>query len=77
MFKGSMMLGDFSQDQLGCFRPVLGWADYRTPIDNLYMASGTCHPSGGCTCAPGYNCAGIITDDLKIKKWWSPISMSI
>lgn len=38
-------------------RPVPGWADYRTPIENLFMCGSACHPGPGVTCVPGYNSA--------------------
>ena len=36
-------------------RPVAGYADYRTPIENLFMCGSACHPGPGITCIPGYN----------------------
>ena len=36
-------------------RPIPGWSDYRTPIENLYMCGASCHPGPGISCIPGYN----------------------
>jgi phytoene dehydrogenase-like protein len=36
-------------------RPVAGWANYRTPIENLYLCGSACHPGPGVTGVPGYN----------------------
>jgi phytoene dehydrogenase-like protein len=71
MYKGSMMLGATSPDQMGIFRPFPNIKPYRAPdIEGLYMCGGHNHPMGGITGAPGYNCANAIADDFKIKKWW-------
>jgi len=75
LFKGCWLMGDITQDQMGIFRPFHGYSPYKTPVDNLYMCGACTHPSGAITGAPGYNCAGVIADDFKIKKWWKPISV--
>ncbi|MFO8011428.1 MAG: NAD(P)/FAD-dependent oxidoreductase [Dehalococcoidia bacterium] len=54
--------GDFSHGllhpgQMWDRRPVPGWANYHTPIGNLYMCGSSCHPGPGITCIPGYNSA--------------------
>src|SRR5271163_3346745 len=41
--------------QLGGNRPVPGWAQYRMPIEKLYMTAGSTHPGGGVTGGPGRN----------------------
>ena len=46
-------------------RPVSGWADYRTPIENLFMCGSACHPGPGVTCVPGYNGANAVLRDWK------------
>jgi phytoene dehydrogenase-like protein len=38
-------------------RPVPGWANYRTPIENLYLCGAAAHPGGGITGLPGYYAA--------------------
>jgi phytoene dehydrogenase-like protein len=38
-------------------RPVPGWSNYRTPIENLFMCGAACHPGPGVTGVPGYNSA--------------------
>jgi phytoene dehydrogenase-like protein len=75
LFKGCWLMGDITQDQMGIFRPFHGYSPYKTPVDNLYMCGSCTHPSGAITGGPGYNCAGVIADDFKIKKWWKPISV--
>jgi phytoene dehydrogenase-like protein len=71
MFKGSIFLGNVAQDQMGIFRPIPGYSNYKTPIINLYLCGGSSHPCGGISGAPGYNAANVIADDKKIKKWWT------
>jgi phytoene dehydrogenase-like protein len=54
---GSIMHGQMGLDQLLVMRPVPGWSQYRTPIDNLYLCGAGAHAGGGVTGAPGYNAA--------------------
>jgi phytoene dehydrogenase-like protein len=50
--------------QLGGNRPVPGWGQYRTPVNNLYMTAGSTHPGGGVTGGPGSNATQVIMEDL-------------
>ena len=52
---GHALHGDMSPDQLLFLRPVRGWADYRTPIRDLYLCGAGTHPGGGVTGANGRN----------------------
>jgi phytoene dehydrogenase-like protein len=52
---GHIFHGEHALDQLYAFRPVLGWARYRTPIKGLYLCGSGTHPGGGITGAPGLN----------------------
>ena len=54
---GDIFHGALSLDQLWSARPVLGHADYRSPIPGLYMCGASTHPGGGVTGAPGFNAA--------------------
>jgi phytoene dehydrogenase-like protein len=62
---GNIFHGDLSLDQLFFLRPVAGWAQYRTPIRNLYLCGSGTHPGGGVMGAPGYNAAREILKDWK------------
>lgn len=62
---GHIHHGEMSLDQLFAFRPVIGWAQYRTPIDGLYLCGAGTHPGGGVTGAPGLNASREIIRDLK------------
>jgi phytoene dehydrogenase-like protein len=46
-------------------RPVRGYADYRTPVDRLYLCGAGTHPGGGVTGANGRNCAREVLRDAK------------
>ncbi len=61
---GDIFHGRLSLDQLWSARPVLGHADYRTPVKGLYLCGSGAHPGGGVTGAPGHNCAREILRDL-------------
>ena len=43
--------------QLFAFRPVPGYARYRTPIQGLYLCGAAAHPGGGVMGTPGLNAA--------------------
>jgi phytoene dehydrogenase-like protein len=62
---GHVFHGEHALDQLFAFRPVLGWARYRTPIKNLYICGSGTHPGGGLTGASGANAGREILRDLK------------
>ncbi len=63
--EGNIFHGDLSLDQLFFMRPVAGWAQYRTPVANLYLCGAGAHPGGGVTGAPGYNAAHKALRDWK------------
>jgi phytoene dehydrogenase-like protein len=62
---GHALHGDMAPDQLLFLRPVRGWADYRTPIRNLYLCGAGTHPGGGVTGANGLNAAREILRDAR------------
>ncbi|MFN2578435.1 MAG: phytoene desaturase family protein [Pyrinomonadaceae bacterium] len=62
---GHIHHGEMSLDQLFAFRPLIGCAQYRTPIENLYLCGAGTHPGGGVTGAPGLNASREIIKDLK------------
>lgn len=62
---GHVHHGDLTIDQAFFKRPVGGYADYRTPIAALYLASSSVHPGGGVTGVPGFNAAREIMKDLR------------
>jgi phytoene dehydrogenase-like protein len=62
---GDIFHGRLSLDQLFSARPVLGYADYRSPIKGLYLCGAGAHPGGGVTGAPGHNAAREVLRDLR------------
>jgi phytoene dehydrogenase-like protein len=64
---GHIFHGEMSLDQLFAFRPLIGWAQYRSPIAGLYLCGAGTHPGGGVTGAPGANASREILKDLKGK----------
>jgi phytoene dehydrogenase-like protein len=63
--KGNIFHMEITPDQMFFFRPVAGWASYKTPIKNLYLCGSGTHPGGGVTGAPGYNAAQMLISDMK------------
>jgi phytoene dehydrogenase-like protein len=61
---GDIFHGALTLDQLFSARPVLGYADYRSPVRGLYLCGSGAHPGGGVTGAPGHNAAREILRDL-------------
>jgi phytoene dehydrogenase-like protein len=55
-------------DQFWAARPMLGWAQYRTPIAGLYLASAGVHPGGGLTGLPGWLASGVVKEDLRKRR---------
>ncbi len=55
--EGNIYHGELTLDQLYFMRPTPGWAQYRTPIRNLYLCGAGVHPGGGVTGTPGHNAA--------------------
>ena len=64
---GHIHHGEMSLDQLFAFRPLIGWAQYRTPIENLYLCGAGTHPGGSVTGAAGFNASREIIKDLRRK----------
>jgi len=65
MTGGDIFHGALTLDQLWSARPVLGHADYRSPIPGLYMCGAGTHPGGGVSGLPGHNAAREILRDLR------------
>jgi len=65
--KGSTTGGERILAQMGPFRPVPNYADYRSPVKRLYMTGPSCHPGGG-ICGMGTNTANVMLEDFGIKE---------
>jgi len=63
--EGHIFHGELALDQFFTMRPLLDWARYRTPIQNLYLCGSGTHPGAGLTGGSGANAAREILKDLK------------
>jgi phytoene dehydrogenase-like protein len=62
---GDIYHGAMTLDQMFSARPMLGYADYRSPVPGLYHCGAGAHPGGGVTGLPGHNAARTIVRDLR------------
>ncbi|MTI87983.1 MAG: NAD(P)/FAD-dependent oxidoreductase [Balneolaceae bacterium] len=60
LLRGNVMHVEMNFDQMFMFRPIPEMSQYETPIQNLYLASASCHPGGGVFGAAGHNAAQVI-----------------
>jgi len=63
--EGNIFQGELTFDQLLFNRPVPGYAQYRSPIEGLWMCGSSTHPGGGVMGAPGRNTAAEILRTLR------------
>ena len=54
---GHIFHGELALDQLFTMRPLLDWAQYRTPIKDLYLCGSGTHPGTGLNGVSGANAA--------------------
>ncbi|MEZ5419675.1 MAG: NAD(P)/FAD-dependent oxidoreductase [Vicinamibacterales bacterium] len=54
---GHIHHGELALDQLFTMRPLLGWSQYRTPVDGLWLCGAGTHPGLGLTGGSGANAA--------------------
>jgi phytoene dehydrogenase-like protein len=54
---GNIFHGEMSVDQMFSLRPAARYANYKTPVENLYLCGSGTHPGGGVMGAPGHNAA--------------------
>ncbi len=73
--EGNIFQGELTMDQLLFNRPFPGFAQYRGPIEGLYLCGSGTHPGGGVMAAPGANAAREILKDLRkpntVPEGWS------
>jgi phytoene dehydrogenase-like protein len=65
---GHPLHGEQALDQWFLWRPLLGSARYRLPVEGLYLCGSGAHPGGGITGQPGQNAAREILADLKRRR---------
>jgi len=62
---GHIFHGELALDQLFTMRPLLDWAQYRTPVAGLYLCGSGTHPGNGLTGGSGANAAREIVKHLR------------
>jgi phytoene dehydrogenase-like protein len=64
--EGNIFQGELTFDQMFFNRPVPGYANYRSPIRDLWVCGSSTHPGGGVMGAPGRNAAAEVLRDMKM-----------
>ncbi len=62
-YKGNYYHMDMTLDQMVFFRPLPEIANYKTPVEGLYLTGAGTHPGGSISGMPGRNCARIFLND--------------
>src|SRR5262249_52128800 len=65
---GHIFHGELALDQFYAARPLLGWARYATPVDNLFLCGSGTHPGTGLNGLSGRIAAAEILKSLKGQK---------
>jgi phytoene dehydrogenase-like protein len=63
--EGNLNHGEMMLEHLFFMRPVANWAQYRTPINGLYLCGAGTHPGGGIHGRPGYLSAKAVLSDAR------------
>ena len=72
MQEGDLLVGAFTNGQVGYDRPFTGAGHYRGHLPGLYLCGSCCHPGGNITGLPGYNAAQVILADQQVQADWMP-----
>ncbi|HXQ81955.1 MAG TPA: NAD(P)/FAD-dependent oxidoreductase [Opitutaceae bacterium] len=72
MREGDLLVGAFTNGQVGYHRPFPGAGHYRAHIAGLYLCGASSHPGGNITGLAGYNAAQVILADNGIAADWPP-----
>jgi beta-carotene ketolase (CrtO type) len=59
VLKGNYYHLDMTFDQMMFFRPLPELANYKTPIEGLFLTGAGTHPGGSISGIPGRNCARV------------------
>ncbi|HEX5477138.1 MAG TPA: NAD(P)/FAD-dependent oxidoreductase [Burkholderiales bacterium] len=71
MREGDLLVGSFTEGQVGEGRPFPGAGRYRGHLEGLYLCGSSSHPGGNVTGLPGYNCAQVLYADLGLSRDWT------
>ena len=69
---GDLLIGAFTDGQIGHDRPFAGAGEYRGHVPGFYLCGSSSHPGGNITGLPGYNAAQVVLSDLGIAADWAP-----
>jgi phytoene dehydrogenase-like protein len=58
--EGDINHGQFMLDQFLFMRPIPGWSNHKTPIDNLYLCGSGVHGGGGVSGVSGRNVVKVL-----------------
>ena len=67
---GSTRQGTLATGQTFDRRPHRSCSSGRTPVEGLYLGGGGVHPGVPGCLGGGYNAAGLVAEDLGLKRWW-------
>jgi phytoene dehydrogenase-like protein len=70
MREGDLLVGAFTNGQIGFNRPFAGAGRYRTHLPGLYLCGSSSHPGGNITGLPGYNATQVLLADLGLAAPW-------
>jgi phytoene dehydrogenase-like protein len=59
--EGDLNHGQLMLDQFLFMRPIPGWSNHKTPIDNLYLCGSGVHGGGGVSGAAGRNVVKVVS----------------
>jgi len=65
---GHIFHGELALDQMFTMRPLLGWAQYETPLRNLYLCGSGTHPGNGLNGLSGANAARQFIKTLRTQR---------
>jgi phytoene dehydrogenase-like protein len=68
MHAGNVMHVESELDAMFAFRPLPGWAAYRTPHRGVYLCGASTHPGGGVWGASGRSAATVVARDLRFRR---------
>jgi phytoene dehydrogenase-like protein len=77
MREGDLLVGAFTNGQVGYDRPFRGAGSYRTHIPGLYLCGSSSHPGGNITGLPAYNAAQVLLADLGLKADWRSLPVAV
>jgi phytoene dehydrogenase-like protein len=70
MREGDLLVGAFTNGQVGFNRPFPGAGHYRSPLPGLYLCGASSHPGGNITGLAGYNATQVVLGDLGLRAPW-------